>query len=228
MMNKMMKKAAVLFSTVAMALSATCVANAASPQKISPVEPSQKVTIEPLWLGVIDENGNPFDGRFSASLDTATIKDVDGGFTIEAQFYGEDNYNLNDVMNMKKGDTILCDGKIVTVNTIDQDKEGNILVNGGYEKDGITMVPTMSGSFETKIDNDYHTHEKIAEGTVFVSDKTVLTDKSNLDNKDGAVYTGAKEIKDFMGKTNISMNCFNTTLAFANGELTEIAIHYTP
>lgn len=232
MMNKMMKKAAIAAATMAISMASITAMAAENAQDLKIVEQESKgANILPHWANIYDDNGKVYDGNYTADLDLSTIKETEGGFTIDAKIWREDSYSADEVYNIKPGDKILYDGEVITVDKVEtdvKDNEERVHVNGGYDNGGLTFSGGEGGGISARGDDDRSGFEVVAEGKIFIDSKVVLTDKRDLANKDGKTYSGAQEIKAFFEKESPEMNHYNTRLEFLHGNLAAIHLDYTP
>jgi len=227
-----MKKTLAVILALVMALSAAAFAAEISPQFY------------------IEENVAPTDAMVHVCFD-CNAGDVTET-TLKAEMYEELIYDTVDANRLAVGDTINIgktyythyteDGEIVEgdpivkVETLSRDDDGNILINGGIDAGGITLVPYEGGTYYVGDYDDIHCCEyrgtaefALADNIKFVA--VQYDDEGNVMPEDINITCAAADLANVLKEYQAEAACFDyysTVIFTEGGKITEINVNYMP
>lgn len=168
------------------------------------------------------------NGIYHAYIDNYGINEEDDGFTIRAEIFTEDSYDIVDINRMAEGDVIYINGSLLPVKTIEQTESGILNINGGVENNGSALIAVDESNCFVYAGMDMersYTRKGIT--TLAVNDDVKLVDKSNpLGEKE---YTGSDAVSALKEMVEeFPLTRYNCTIMVENGEIIEINRLYTP
>ena len=205
------KKAAILLSLVLGA--SLVIAGCGSEQQIEPLE--NEVNLTDL-------------AQNSTAVVSFTAEDIhtDGEeTTIDLTVYNYELFDAVEVSKLAKGDTITADGKVIKVETVEEN-DGVVTINGGIESGGLDLRGGEGGTYyEVGMYNEKFFYEA---GTINVpvSADVVITDTSDPVDSVIPRYTLADLAA--VAADGIGFNPQNTTVTITDGEIIEINRVFIP
>ncbi len=174
---------------------------------------------------------NIADGIYTVLVEKDGIKEADGKYTMDCEVYAKELFDVVDVHTLNPGDTVTIGGDmVVTVDTVEE-KDGEIIINGGDEGDGgCILSPGEGGTYFYRGFNDHPSFSYIGKVTVEIADDVVLTDTSNIeDGCKEVVVTGAKDVADYLAKSVYArLTPASGSIRTENKKVVEIKTWYTP
>lgn len=79
------------------------------------------------------------DGGYAVAFSAADLKKTEDGYTLTAEIYDYDRYEMEEIDNLKQGDRIQICQQPVTVESIIAE-DGTVLINGGTKAGGVDLV----------------------------------------------------------------------------------------
>lgn len=79
------------------------------------------------------------DGGYAVAFSAADLKKTEDGYTLTAEIYDYDRYEIEEIDNLKQGDRIQICKQPVTVESIIAE-DGTVHINGGTEAGGVDLV----------------------------------------------------------------------------------------
>ena len=152
------------------------------------------------------------------------VKNEDGTISINVMVHVYDIYDMTHIASLEVGNAILVGGEEVVVETIEQDEIGAILINGGIDNDGITLVTDEDTVYYVFDYNDAKVYHKLGEILLPVSENFVFYDKVDLENQE-ATFTAEDLLKE---EFEFYFTPINTTIRIENGEVVEMTRIFTP
>ena len=187
---------------------------------------------------------NAAEGTYAASFNRDDLKD---GILNNAHLLTVDQYAPEAIEKIAVGDELVIEGKTVAISSLEKDEYGNLLINGGDEKeDGYTLshyVPDPEFDLNEQypdcwmsiIPNDYHSYTDQGAFTLEMGEHVTFTDQSELDM--AAIEAGQKALtatgieavtKAIMESDNGIFDEFNTEMVIENGKVVEITRSFNP
>lgn len=184
-----------------------------------PAEDLHSSYIEPLGLDY--DNTSPQDSSLHASF---TVKDFDlENNTLSFIAYTEEIFDAAEIRLMQIGDTLHISGRDIVVESI-QDKDGMLIINGGYEDGGTELVGDSSGeTYRAKLTEAGPAYLELGRSTLPISEDVTISDGY----KDAASPKTAtfEELEDYVGSLNGASDSFNyltTTVRIEKGKVVDI------
>ena len=174
------------------------------------------------------DEDNIENGNYNIYLDENGILETDGKYTLRAEIYTEDTYDIVDIGTMAEGDVIYINGGLVPVNTIGQNDFGTIEINGGIENGGSALRPIDESNCYVYAGMDM----EVSFTRRGIVDIGVIDDVKLFDNRDPF------EEKEYAGSDAIAalkeivkeypLICYDGLITVENGEIVEIRRMYRP
>lgn len=186
---------------------------------------SESKTISPLPSFIDLEHLNDCTIAVSFQEGDAFVDDT-GAMQLKVKVYTYDIYDMVDISTLKVGDQITICRQNVTVASLERDENGNVILNGGLENGGYTLVTNDETVFYANDFNDMKQYYELGEVTVPVSVDFEFEDSSDLEKGPCTYYPG-----DFLTDTAGIKYHFvpnNTTVMIQNGYVVGMRRVYTP
>ena len=137
-------------------------------------------------------------------------------------------YELYDAVAMsalKVGDSIIRLGEDITVNSLEQAENGDLIVNGGLDVGGHVFRPGDGGTYYEISYNDAKCFNVVGEAFLPLADSFSFTDGSDLDSEPQTYY-----LDDFFVEGRFGWYFFpsNTTIRLENGVAVSMERVYIP
>lgn len=170
------------------------------------------------------------DGIYSAEIFKDSISETDGVLSIRTEIYTEEIYDIVEINQLAKGDILYIDGMLIEVNTIDTNKWGLLIINGGLEEGGVALKPYDESNcyMYCGIDEEVsYTRHGIT--TLPVSEDVILTDNST-DPSVGTEYSGVEAVKEALDTilSEYILSEDNCKIRVEKGSIVEINKTYRP
>jgi len=188
------------------------------------VDTSNGKSVTPVDSG-IDMN-NLTNATVAASFQAKDIN-LD---TMEITFtvYTKDEYEASDISMLQIGDTILYNGREMTVELI-EDRSGELYINGGYEEGGCNLTLNEENRYVAKLPDDYPTYTSHGGITLPIAESLVLSDSINDPSKPAiAGFDDLSDYKDTLEEWSSDYTQLNTTVQITNSKVTAITRIWTP
>ena len=167
------------------------------------------------------------DGILNVSIGQGDFFREDGGeICLHVQIYSYDKFDMVDIAGMKEGDMLLLCGEGITVNKLERNEFGTILVNGGLDEGGVDLASDDSGIYYAQGYSDVKYWNLLGENQFPVSENFVFTDC--VDPEAGEVTYSAGELVENLPGTEYGYQPQNTTVRIENGQVVAMERIYTP
>lgn len=154
--------------------------------------------------------------------------DENGQKQLKVTVYDYDLYDMVDISLMKVGDLFTICQQTVTVNSLESTESGAILINGGVDEGGYTLVAAEESTVYYAMGyDDAKYYYEIGEAVIPVSDSFVFTDSSNLETGT-ATYTAEEFFDAETQGITYNFTPYNTSIRIENGYAVEMTRVYTP
>lgn len=183
-------------------------------------------TITPIPVS-LDVNHLP-DGVYPVSFERGDTARLASGIYMNAvTVYAMDLYAASDIENLDFTDTVVVEGKPITVESVEED-DGYISINGGLTAtNGMDFRRTDNGSYRANGSNDLPTYTELGMTTLLVDETAVFTDSADLDRAPvSAEYDGIVEA--IQNATFTGFYPENTTVTIQSGRVVRIDHTYMP
>ena len=189
--------------------------------------PQKEVLPEPTFVDI----NNPEDRIYNVLVEKGGITETDGRYTMDCEIYEKELFDVVSVHTLNPGDTITISGDmVITVNTVEE-KDGEIIINGGDEGDGgCILSPGEGGTYIYRGYDDIPSFSYMGKVTFEIADDVVLTDTSNIeDGCKEVVVTGAKDVADYLANSVYArLTPTSGSIRTENKKVVEIKTWYTP
>ncbi len=190
-------------------------ADASAPKTVAP----QSAAIDVMALA---------DGIYPVAFDRGDVlSGASGVFMNAVHVFSEDVYDIVDVNTLAVGDTLVVSGESYAVTGV-ENLDGDVLVNGGLDEGGFTLVPEdESNCYRVRGYDDLTTYTERGVTTLMVDPSATFTDGWNIEAD--PVMTGYDGIVEAMqASENDSFTPYNTTVRIEAGKVVEINRVYVP
>ena len=218
-----MKKALSLALALCMLLALGLSACGTQPSQDDNDPPTDAKRVEPLPA---DESlSNPTDAEVAASFLPSSLREEGGKLVLEFTVYDYELFDSVDVSALAVGDTLVVDGKDMTVASREDTESGIVSINGGLENGGVDLAPGDGGTYYVIGLDDAKDYQEVATVKLPVDPNCVLTDHSNLEEPDQQLsITEVQSMSD--EESHFVPN--NTLILIDNGTVTAITRNYMP
>lgn len=181
--------------------------------------PADDSTVRPLPVS-FDIN-NPVNGTFSACFGGSdVVVDESKNVTVTFEVFVYDTYDPEKINKLKKGDTVIVDGKVVKVENVKEIFSGGVEINSKDGEKGICFVPEESGVYYIDTFTERKDTRMVGEITLPVSKDFVYINAENPFK--GEVTSTLQEILDGKAKFKYDFESYNTTVTVKNGEIVSL------
>lgn len=127
------------------------------------------------------------DGGYAVAFSAADLKKTEDGYTLTAEIYDYDRYEMEEIDNLKQGDRIQICKQPVTVESIIAE-DGTVHINGGTEAGGVDLVED-DGIYRTNGSDGQPLYYDLGSLTLSLSKDCTFEDQADLQGEsEGAVY----------------------------------------
>lgn len=152
--------------------------------------------------------------------------DDTGAMQLKVKVYTYDLYDMVDISTLKVGDQITICQQEVNVTSLERDEYGAVILNGGLENGGYTLVTNDETVFYAKDFNDMKQYYALGEATIPVSVDFEFEDSSDLE-KGPCIYYPGDFLTDIAGiQYHFVPN--NTMVTIQNGYVVGMQRIYNP
>lgn len=189
-----------------------------------PEEDLHNTDIKPL--GMEYDSDSPEDCTVSAEF---TIKDFDlDAGTLSFTAYTEELFDAVEISLMQIGDTLNVGGQAIVVESI-QDKDGELIVNGGIEEGGTDLISNGGGTYRVHGMDDYATYVEIGRSTLSISEELKISDGyKDASSPIEADYEGLAEYLENLEGASDSYSYLSTKVRIEKGKIVDITREWTP
>ena len=147
---------------------------------------------------------------------------------LQMEVFSEDLYDAVAVGKLKKGDTVIYDGKPVVVKDIER-KDKYVTVNGGIEEGGAEFTANEGGTYRGSQMDDHSTYTSLGKVTLPLAKNFVLIDcGENPTDPYDTIRTAQKEFLEKWPEYKQDFNMLNTRVRIERGSIVEIVRHWIP
>ena len=179
-------------------------------------------TIAPQFEGL-----DTTDGTYSVAFDRDDLKD---GTLSNVRIFTEDVYDIVEVAQMKVGDTFEAEGNTITIESLETDEYGDILINGGFEEEGgytLTTHEDTNGLTTTGWD-DFCTYTERDTVTLELAENVTFNDSWDIE-KEPVTAEGIEAVTNaILTSENGDFYEHNAKLVIEDGKVVEINRRYVP
>lgn len=127
------------------------------------------------------------DGGYAVAFSAADLKKTEDGYTLTAEIYDYDRYEIEEIDNLKQGDRIQICKQPVTVESIIAE-DGTVHINGGTEAGGVDLVED-DGIYRTNGSDGQPLYYDLGSLKLSLSKDCTFEDQADLQGEsEGTVY----------------------------------------
>ena len=189
-----------------------------------PEEDLHTTDIHPL--GTEYNSASPEDCTVSAEFNIKDFNTDAGELTFTA--YTEELFDAAEITLMQIGDTLNVGGQALVVESI-QDKDGELIVNGGIEEGGTDLITNGGGTYRVHGMDDYATYVQIGRSTLPISEDVKISDAyKDASAPVEADFEGLADYLDGLEGAADSYTYLSTKVRIEKGKIVEITRIWTP
>lgn len=177
-------------------------------------------------IGTDYNSAAPEDCTISAEF---TIKDfnLDEG-TLTFKAYTEELFEASEISLMQIGDTLNVGGESIVVESI-QDKDGELIINGGIEEGGTDLITNGTGTYKVHGMDDHATFVQIGGSTLPLSEQLTISDAyKDASAPTEADYEGLSDYLEGLEGASDSYTYLATQITIQNGKIVNITRRWIP
>ena len=127
------------------------------------------------------------DGGYAVAFSAADLKKTEDGYTLTAEIYDYDRYEIEEIDNLKQGDRIQICQQPVAIGSITRE-DGTVHINGGTEAGGVDIVED-DGIYRTNGSDGQPLYYDLGSLTLPLSKDCTFEDQADPKGEsEGAVY----------------------------------------
>lgn len=127
------------------------------------------------------------DGGYAVAFSAADLKKTEDGYTLTAEIYDYDRYEMEEIDNLKQGGRIQICQQTVAIGIITRE-DGTVHINGGTEAGGVDLVED-DGIYRTNGNDGQPLYYDLGSLTLSLSKDCTFEDQADLQGEsEGAVY----------------------------------------
>ena len=127
------------------------------------------------------------DGGYAVAFSAAGLKKTEDGYTLTAEIYDYDRYEMEEIDNLKQGGRIQICQQTVAIGIITRE-DGTVHINGGTEAGGVDLVED-DGIYRTNGSDGQPLYYDLGSLTLSLSKDCTFEDQADLQGEsEGAVY----------------------------------------
>jgi hypothetical protein len=170
---------------------------------------------------------NLTDCTVAVSLNKGDVYVDDAGIMqMKVTVYDYDLYDMVDISQLKEGDTIVIGKKDVMISSLERNRAGSVIINGGLDQGGHELITDDSGVFYETGYSDVKSYYSLGESTIRVSTDFEYSDKSILDAEEKVYYPGDFLTEDSGIDYNFTPH--NTNIIITAGQVIAMNRVYVP
>ena len=166
------------------------------------------------------------DCRVPASFN---VEDINWrGNNLAMNVFAENLYDMVEISQMQKGDTLMYDGIPMIVESV-VGKDGAIEVNGGIEEGGAWLTPYEGGTYRATQFDDHSVYTSLGKKELMISDDFSIVDCG--ENPQDSIITITENQKEYLEALPESRQTFSeldTKVLIENGVVTAIQRIWIP
>lgn len=166
------------------------------------------------------------DGTYAVSFVASDATTDNGTVQLNVTVYDYEHFAADAVENLKAGDTLIIDGNSVVVDTVEQNGDIIICVNGGLEQGGYDLSKDEDGNYFESLMDIGRNYTALGQVALPLSQDFVFTDNSDLENQN--VQYSAEELVTLLSDDTQYFNALNTSATIEDGEITAMQRIYMP
>ena len=198
--------------------------DAASTQGNMPIESSiEEVYVEPIQSRYdVNDLSN---SEFAASFTVDDVKTQENQTSIHLTAYDCELFNAPEIENLKVGDILIIDRNEMKVESVEQQSDSWIQINGGLDQNGCDLCKGEDGLYyEMQLESK--SYQPMIELDLPLAQNFVFTDSSYPDKQEQEYNT--EEFLNLLKDDVYGFYPNNSTVTVENGEISKITRNFIP
>lgn len=160
------------------------------------------------------------DGGYAVAFSAADLKKTEDGYTLTAEIYDYDRYEMEEIDNLKQGGRIQICQQPVAIGSITRE-DGTVHINGGTEAGGVDLVED-DGIYRTNGSDGQPLYYDLGSLTLSLSKDCTFEDQADLQGEsEGAVYE-YPELLAAIEKSGEPFRAVNTVITVRMEQIVQI------
>ena len=156
---------------------------------------------------------------------SATFLEIHPG-KVTADILTYDRYSMEDIKALQPGDEILHCNEIISIESVEEQPNQIIYINGGIETGGFELREE-EGAYRTVSLDDYPDYYSVGTIELPISEDIVFEDSSAEPGADVFVLSGP-DVADAITDSDLPFTVYNTKITVSNGEISKISRIWVP
>ena len=166
------------------------------------------------------------DGTYAVSFVATDASTDNGTIQLNVTVYDYEHFSADAVENLKSGDTLVLNGESITINTIENNGDNIISINGGLEQDGCDLGKDDDGNYSELLMDIGRNYTAVGQITLPLSKDFVFTDDKDPQNQN--IQYSAEELVTLLGNDNQYFDALTTSVTVENGVITALHRIFMP
>lgn len=166
------------------------------------------------------------DGTYAVSFVATDASTDNGTIQLNVTVYDYEHFSADAVENLKSGDTLVLNGESITINTIENNGDNIISINGGLEQDGCDLGKDDDGNYSELLMDIGRNYTAVGQVTLPLSKDFVFTDDKDPQNQN--IQYSAEELVTLLGNDNQYFDALTTSVTVENGVITALHRIFMP
>lgn len=188
-------------------------------------EAETPITVSPLPETI--ELNEISDCTLAVSIENGAVGAGEAGTAkMKVTVYDYEVFDLVDISKLEAGSIIELNQELITIETIETNELGTVVINGGLDVGGYELATNEDGVYYSIGYSDVKSYYEIGETELEISPDFTYVDASDLENGEKEYtlsdLTGSEETVNYEGTPH------NTTILVENGVVTSMVRRYIP
>lgn len=166
------------------------------------------------------------DGTYAVSFVATDATSENGTIQLNVTVYDYEHFSADAVENLKAGDTLVLNGDSIVVDTVENNGDGMISINGGLEEGGCDLGKDDDGDYSELLMDIAKNYTAVGQVTLPLSKDFVFTDDSNPEKQN--VQYSAEELINLLGDDTQYFYAQTTSITVNGGEITAMQRIFMP
>ena len=162
------------------------------------------------------------DGGYAVSFTSDDLTESEKGYDLTVEVYEYDRYEREPIEKLKVGSNIQFCEENITVDSIEKDeKTGIIYINGGFEKNGFSLIEE-DGLYRTTTSDGNPAYYSVGQVTIPISPEMTLEDHANSENEPDGEITQYKKLPESLQNSKTPFDYINTIITVRQEQIVQI------
>lgn len=199
-------------------------ASSAATAETTAVSSADSTTVAPLATTI--DTSALADGTYAVSFVATDATSENGTVQLNVTVYDYEHFSADAAESLKSGDTLILNGDSITVDTVENNGNGMITINGGLEQDGCDLGKDEDGTYSELLMDIGRNYTAVGQVALPLSKDFVFTDNHDPENQD--VQYSAEELLTLLDDDTQYFDALTTSVTVKNGEITAMQRIFMP